>query len=247
MKKILILSALTLFVCVQKVHAQGPTVPASITDADEVRIGRILAEKFAAREGLEPTPQTRKIDEYLQKVGARVAAFAQRKLPYQFHFDPNPGFKSAIGLPGGQIFVGGGILAYMDTEDQLAAVLGHELEHIALNQCRDRLIQILTERHLSAREADELDIESFLSGYGHDNEFAADREGVKLAMQAGYSPTGAIRLLQTFVILAQQMPHTPSESEKNLQDRIAQIESLTRGNTAAIAVREIPLALPFRN
>jgi predicted Zn-dependent protease len=69
---------------------------------------------------MRPTPQTTKIDEYLQTVGDRVAAHAQRKLPSRFHFDPGPAFKGAVGLPGGQIFVGGGILAHMDSEDQFA-------------------------------------------------------------------------------------------------------------------------------
>jgi predicted Zn-dependent protease len=147
-------------------------------------------------------------------------------------------------LPGGQIFVGGGILAYLDSEDQLAAVLGHELEHVALNHCRERLIRILSDQHLSANGADKLDIEVFMPGYGHDNEFAADREGVKLAMQAGYSANGAIRLLQTFLILAQQMSHTPSESEKNLEERIAQIESLSHVSTSAMPAPEKPLTLP---
>jgi len=216
----------------------------SITDGEEIKSGQVLAKSFARREGIEATPQTRKIEEYLQRVGDHVAPYAQRKLPYQFHFDPDPGFKSAVALPGGQIFVGGGILAYMDSEDQLAAVLAHEMEHVALNHCRDRLIRALSDRHLSANNAGKLDIELFMPGYGHDNEFDADREGAKIAMQAGYSANGAIRLLRTFLILAQQLPHAPSESEKNLQDRIAQIETLSRMRTNAMSAPEKPLALP---
>jgi predicted Zn-dependent protease len=214
----------------------------SITDADEIRAGQILAEEFAQKEGMRPTPQTTKIEEYLQSVGDRVAAHAQRKLPYRFHFDPSPAFKSAVGLPGGQIFVGGGILAYMDSEDQLAAVLGHEVEHIALNHCRDRLIKVLAEKHLSTDKLEELEVHDFLPGYGHENELAADREGVKLAMEAGYSPQGAIRLLRTFVILGQQMPNTSIEGQKSLEERIAQIEALSEQKGAQVP--EKPLSLP---
>src|SRR5450755_2428164 len=145
MKKLVLVGLLTIASL-----AQDSAVPVSITDADEIRAGQILAEQFAQEEEMRPTPQVSKIEEYLQTVGDKVAAHAQRKLPYRFRFDPSPAFKSAVGLPGGQIFVGGGILAYMDTEDQLAAVLGHEVEHVALNQCRDRLIKTLAEKHLSA-------------------------------------------------------------------------------------------------
>ena len=208
---------------------------------------------------MSPTLQTRKLDEYLQTVGDRVAAHAQRKLPYQFHFDPSPGFKSAVGLPGGQIFVGAGILAYIDTEDQLAAVLGHEVEHVALNQCRDRLIKQLADLHLSPRDATrpdpaqpdstrpatyQLKVEPFLPGYGHDNEFAADREGVTLAMEAGYSGDATIRLLQTYVILGEQMPNTPKEAKANLEARIAQIRTLSAASKLPKPGAEKPLALP---
>src|SRR6202021_337477 len=95
-----------------------------ITNAQEIRAGLVLAQKYRATRGLAPTPELDRIESYLQQVGDRVAAHAQRQLPYRFHFDPNPGFKSAVGLPGGQIFVGGGILTYMDTEDELAVVIG---------------------------------------------------------------------------------------------------------------------------
>ena len=237
MKKLLLVLLVT-----SVLRGQDSRTTVSITETDEVRAGQILAEEFAQEEGMRSTPQTTKIDEYLQAVGDRVAAHAQRKLPYRFHFDPSPAFKSAVGLPGGQIFVGGGILAYMDSEDQLAAVLGHEVEHIALNQCRDRVIKVLAEKHLSTDKLEELKVDEFLAGYGHDNELAADREGVKLAMEAGYPPKGAIRLLRTFLVLGQQMPNTPIEGQKSLEERIAQIEALNDQSGAQVS--EKPLSLP---
>jgi beta-barrel assembly-enhancing protease len=254
MKKLLLLLS-CLWWSTQMSYGQTST----LTDADEVRIGQILAQQFAQEEGMAPTPQSKKLDQYLQTVGDRVAAHAQRKLPYQFHFDPSPGFKSAVGLPGGQIFVGAGILAYIDTEDQLAAVLGHEVEHVALNQCRDRLLKQLADLHLSAQSASrpdparagsnkpatyKLKVDPFLAGYGHDNEFAADREGVILTMESGYSPDAAIRLLQTFVILGEQMPNTPKEAKANLEARIAQIRTLSAASTSPKPAAEKPLALP---
>jgi len=222
-------------------HAQDRTKLPLITDADEIRAGQILADQFVRREGMRPTPQTQKIDRYLQAVGDRVAAHAQRKLPYSFRFDPSPSFKSAVGLPGGMIFIGGGILAYIDSEDQLAAVLGHEVEHVALNQCHDRLVKVLSEQHLSPSNLKDLKVGDFLPGYGNENELAADREGVKLAAEAGYSANGAIRLLQTFVILGEQMPNA-IEAKSRLEERIKQIQSLAEQIKTPSA--EKPLALP---
>jgi len=215
----------------------------SLSDADEGRVGSLLAAQFAKIEGLGPTPQTAKIEQYLQSIGDRLAAHARRKITFHFHFDADPGFKSAFALPGGEIFVGAGVLAMMDTEDQLAIVLGHEMEHVDLNQCRDRLLEELTRQHLSLTSANQLRVDPFLPGYGHEREFAADREGVKLAAQAGYSPRGAVRLLQMYVILGRQMTHTPSEAEQNLQDRIVQIQQLIADEKLATP-KERDLALP---
>jgi beta-barrel assembly-enhancing protease len=225
-------------------YAQAPARPDSLTDAQEVQVGQALANQFAQEEGMLPTPQTRKFDEYLQRVGDRVAAYAQRKIPYHFHFDPSPSFRSAVGLPGGQIFVGAGILAYMDSEDQLAMVLGHEIEHVDLNQCRDRLIKLLTDEHLSPHDVGTVKVDPFLPGYGREGELAADREGVKLAMQAGYSAQAAIRLLQTYVILGEQMPNSPQEAKESLERRIAQIKSVSEDSKLPKPTAETPLALP---
>lgn len=193
---------------------------------------------------MQPTPQTKKIDDYLQAVGDRVTVHAKRKIPYRFHFDPSPSFRSAVGLPGGQIFVGAGILAYMDSEDQLAMVLGHEVEHIDLYQCRDRLIKVMADEHLSVNEGERLKVDPFLPGYRRERELAADREGVLLATQAGYAPQAAIRLLQTYIILGENMPNSPKEAKKSLERRIAQIQAVIAESKIPRPDKEKELGLP---
>ena len=224
--------------------APTPQAPPPLSDADEVRLGEALANDFIAQEGMQPTPQTNKLDEYLQSVGDRVAAHAQRKLPYRFRFDPSPSFRSAVGLPGGQVFVGAGILAYMDSEDQLAMVLGHEVEHIDLNQCHDRLAKLLADQHLTPADAGKLKVDPFLPGYGREGELSADREGVKLAMQAGYSAEASIRLLQTYIILGDNMPNSPKEAKESLERRIAQLRTVIAESKLPKPEKEKPLNLP---
>src|ERR1700677_411541 len=125
MKKTVIKSLFVVLLLNQSLFVLSSAPSVSLTDAEEIEAGEVVARDYIQQEGIEATPQTRKIDDYLQSVGERVAAHAQRKLPYRFRFDPSPTFRSAVGLPGGEVFVGAGILAYMDTEDQLTMVLGH--------------------------------------------------------------------------------------------------------------------------
>jgi hypothetical protein len=80
------------------VHPQ-PTSP-TISDADEIRLGQMLADDFIAQEGMEPTPQTKKLDEYLQSVGDRVAAFAQRNFLIAFALTPALRSAAPLAFPG---------------------------------------------------------------------------------------------------------------------------------------------------
>jgi predicted Zn-dependent protease len=85
------------------------------------------------------------IQTHLQQVGERASLHSRRKLHYQFHYIPQISFVNAFALPGGHVFVGAGLLTLMKSEDALAAVLGHEIEHIDLRHCADR---VQTERRL---------------------------------------------------------------------------------------------------
>lgn len=234
--------ALTLAVVLAATHSFAADL--TLSDGDEIRIGHVLSEKYAKARGLATSPQVKRIEEYLQTVGNRVSANAPRHLPFHFHYDPDPTFKSSVALPGGEIFVGAGILAYLDSEDQLATILGHEIGHVALNQCRDRLVRALAERRLSPAAAEKLNVEEFYASYGRDGELAADREGMKLAAAAGYAPQSAVRLLETFLVLADRSPSTPRDSKTTLQDRITQIRAVIDKDKLPIPGQEKPLTLP---
>jgi len=65
---------------------------------------------------------------------------------------------------------------------------------------------------------------------------------VRLSMEAGYSGNAAVRLLETLVILGQQMPNTPSEARSNLEARVAQIRLIAQSQKPLPT--EKPLALP---
>ena len=176
-----------------------------MSDADEIQIGNRLARVYL-HEGLssKATPHTRDVQIYINRVGARVAVGAQRKLPYQFHYVANSDFVNAFALPGGHVFIGGGLMAQMDSEDELASVLGHEVEHIDHYHCADRVQTEMALRKIPLGELVEIPVEVFEAGYSKNQELEADREGVRLAVKARYSPLGAVRMFQTFQRLFQE-------------------------------------------
>lgn len=230
-------------------------IPADIDplpQAEEIRIGNDLARSYEAT--LKPSPEdkesTAKVEAYLQKVGSVVSAHARRKFPYRFHYVPEPKLVNAFALPGGHVFVGEGLLRLMHSEDTLAAVLGHEVEHIDLGHCAERVQTEAQLRHLgSLGEVASLPVGVFTAGYSKQQELEADRYGTALATAAGYSPLGILQLLSEFESLehraegASITPASPGDeaAQVSLQtlegyfqshppaaERKAQIESLIR-------------------
>ncbi|MFN7997715.1 MAG: M48 family metalloprotease [Bryobacteraceae bacterium] len=176
-----------------------PVAFAPLADSEEVKIGKSIEKSYADMwRHPEGEQQTRAIEAYVQQVGSRVAANAHRKLPYRFHYIPELDFVNAFALPGGPVYIGEGLLALMETEDQLAAVLGHELEHIDHRHCAERVQIQAALRHAPLGGLMGIPVEVFAAGYSKTQELEADREGTKLAAAASYSPFGALTMFEAF-------------------------------------------------
>lgn len=221
-----------------------------LSDEEEIRVGDEMADQYLATDGFDPSdPEQRRIQAYVTKVGTTVAIHTQRHLPYRFHYVPDANLINAFALPGGHVFIGGGMMALMRNEDELAAVLGHETEHIDLRHCAERVQFEAQMRKLNlgvASDAMSLPISLFKAGYSKELELEADREGTQLAVSAGYSPEGAIAMFeameQRFRTERQAAARSPQEeaervalqtlegyfqSHPSTEERIAQIEEVT--------------------
>ncbi len=178
-------------------------VPAAITrisDQEEIRLGDSMAQGYTTRYALTQ-PEDAALQEYVNKVGVIVATHARRKLEYKFHYIPDESLINAFALPGGHVFIGKGFILLMDSEDELANILGHEIEHIDNYHCVERF-QLKTRLHdVPLAELLTLPVEFFQAGYTKDQELEADRDGTSLAVMAGYSPQGAVRMFEAFVRL----------------------------------------------
>jgi beta-barrel assembly-enhancing protease len=197
-------------------------LPVSFTrmsDADEIQVGDNLAREYLSQTQFsKELPSTQAVQIYLNKVGARVSVGASRKLPYQFHYVSDPDFVNAFALPGGHVFIGAGLMSLMDSEDELANVLGHEVEHIDHYHCAERVQMQAALQKLPLGELAAVPVEVFEAGYNKSQELEADREGTRLAVKAHYSPLGAVRMFQTFDLLMGKSDGRAQSPEEELSD-----------------------------
>ena len=179
--------------------AHVPAALAPLSDEEEIKIGDEMAREYGFRlEAGSSDKDSHTMANYVQKVGRKVAAGAHRKLQYKFHYIPDRDFINAFALPGGHVFIGAGLIGLMKNEDELAGILGHEVEHIDQRHCAERIQLESGARKIPMGGLVLLPIEIFEAGYSKAQELEADREGTALAVWAGYSPLGTIQMMEAF-------------------------------------------------
>ena len=168
----------------------------------ELEMGKKYYSQILQSQTLYQNP---KIQSYVQSIGNSLAELSHRSdLIYRFTVLDSPDV-NAFALPGGYIFINRGLMAYLSSEEELAAVLGHEIGHVT---ARHSVKQISQSQILSiisyavAREAgsaagDLTNIASgaLVAGYGRDMELQADSLGAEYMAKLGYSPSGMIDTL----------------------------------------------------
>jgi len=165
-------------------QADEPEKPGRIvlkTVYDDQRVGEEQSSVIEAELGLV---EDERLESYLRSVAVRMLRHTtDRPFDYEFRIVDQVA-PNAFALPGGKIYVSRGLLALVGSEDELAAVLGHEITHAA-------------ERHSAGRIEHSSRINPFVLGYrraaavaayGRDQERDADRGGQILAAKAGYDP-----------------------------------------------------------
>ena len=139
---------------------------------------------------------------------------------------------NAFALPGGHIVVGEGLLDLMTSEDELANVLAHEVEHVDHYHCVER-VQIeaqFRKLHLDALgQLAQLPLSVWEAGYSKDQELEADREGMRLATLSGYSPYGEVTMFQKFAKLRDEyVVHARSPGQELSELAIQSVEGYFR-------------------
>lgn len=166
-----------------------------ISEGQEIQMGREYDPQIAASMGLDPDTA---LQRYVQDLGARLAARSERPgLPWTFRVVDDP-VVNAFALPGGYIYVTRGILAHLNSEAELSAVVGHEIGHVTARHSATQMSrQQLTQVGLALGSVLSKDVERF-SGvasaalgvlflkYSRDNESEADALGLRYMRRADY-------------------------------------------------------------
>ena len=117
---------------------------ANLVLMSESREKEVGAEEHAKVLASQPVYQDEALLAYVTEVGNRVAAASHRPdLEYTYTIIDSPAI-NAMALPGGYVYVNRGLLTFINTEAQLAAVIAHEIGHITARhavqqQARGRL------------------------------------------------------------------------------------------------------------
>ena len=154
---------------------------------------------------------------YVRDVGNKLAAVSDRPLPYEFVV-LNNSVPNAWALPGGKIAINRGLLTELNSEAELAAVLGHEIVHAAAKHSAQQLsrsVILQTAVLATAMVTGDNSFGQFAVGsaavgaqlisstYGRGAELESDKYGMTYMSRAGYDPNGAVTLQETFVRLSE--------------------------------------------
>jgi predicted Zn-dependent protease len=137
------------------------------------------------------------LQDYVEQVGQALAPHAVRGgIEYRFHVI-DADYVNAFAIPGGGVFITSGMLEFLETEAELAAILGHEISHIDLRHSIERLQYELFARRIVGNLAGIIRMAHELVGVGYSEqqELEADRRGALISANAGYDILGAVDVL----------------------------------------------------
>ena len=187
--------------------AWAPAVSLKPSQLEQVRLGVRVAAEIRRQEKILPSSDSRV--KTVRMVGMRLLACFHDKAPWQWSFDVIDGREiNAFSLPGGPTFVFTGLLDKLKSEDELAAVLGHEMTHVrkqhwayayADMELRGIGLSILlgaAHANYDMYNTTDLLNSMYTLKFSRGDETAADDGGFELMSKAGYNPQGMADVFQ---------------------------------------------------
>lgn len=223
--------------------ATGKSDIVFVSTEKEIDIGASIAR------GIENNPEI-KLDpdplmtERVNKIGQKIANVAERKeVKYTFRvIDKDDA--NAFALPGGYVFVFKGLVEKVESDDELACVISHEIAHVVARHSINRLqgsigldiLRILMALTAASRtDSGRIDAAfgQLMMSYSREDEALADKLGIKYAKEAGYNPMAMISFLKKLQQINRDAPIRPYmnyRSHPYIADRIRMIKRELTGD-----------------
>jgi len=228
-----------------------------INDSEEYYVGRAVAARILGKYKLDQNP---KLTEYVNEVGNTVARKSSRPNPFKgYHFAVLDTQEiNAFACPGGMIFITRGLLQTCKNEDQLAAVLAHEVGHVAnkdgINSISQaRWTQVFTSMGTEAAKQyggvagnlvglfegsiDDVFKTIVVNGYSRQAEETADAAALTELTKAGYDPNAMVILLTTMEAKGKGSSSGIFKTHPPTSERLAKVKASV-GQTPAEAQGE---------
>ena len=178
----------------------------------ESYLEQMASSQFTEMKSSLPVSTERRHVDQVERVGRRIVAAVAEEMPeaeWEFVVFDDPAV-NAFAMPGGKIGVFTGLLELAESDDELAAVIGHEIGHVQMQHSNQRMSAELIRAGVGvgvaygASQQDTIDPNLVMAAFGlgsqvglmlpysrfHENE--ADYVGLLLMARAGYDPNAAI-------------------------------------------------------
>jgi predicted Zn-dependent protease len=177
-----------------------------MSEAQEIELGQQMDAEVRREMGVYNDPE---LQRYVETVGLQLARRSERPtLPWHFTVVDSPAV-NAFALPGGYIYITRGILPFLNSEAQMAGVLGHEIGHVTARHSAQQytkattagvgvtLLSIFVPQARPLQGIAEQALGVLFLKYGRDDELQADQLGVQYAARGGWDPHGVAGMLTT--------------------------------------------------
>ena len=234
-----------LFIGCTKAPITGRSQLIMINPQEEMKLGYASAKQILAKERVSADVQKNAM---VKRVGERIAKVTERdyhtNFKWEFFVIENDKQANAFCLPGGKVFVYTGIFKYIANDDELAAVMGHEIGHALARHGAERVSrgqlaqmggQVLNAVMIGKGNPQNTAMVMQAFGVGtqlgvmlphsRDQELEADHIGIVLAHKAGYRATAALTFWEKFAKSGQTPPEYLS-THPAPQNRIIKIRKL---------------------
>ena len=186
----------------------------------------------------QPVSNNRELQARVERIGRRIAAVSGAEdWDWQFTLFENDE-PNAFALPGGKVGVHTGLFKVAKNDDQLAAVMGHEVAHAIARHSAERMSQGMLSQIGAAAvgigtgssQLGQLAAQAATLGvilpYSRTQESEADEIGLMYMARAGYDPRAAVELWRNFQALGGQRPPEFLSTHPAEGTRIERLEQL---------------------